>query len=262
MDRFLGWIARLVFLFLYVPIIAVVVYSFNASEVTSRWTGLSFNWYVELVQDRRLMESLRVSLLVGVSAALLATIVGFLSAVGLTRYQFKGRGLFLTAVLIPLVIPEIVLGVALLTLFSTAGMRLGIGTIVLGHLIICLPLTTLILLGAMMTLDRSLPEAAVDLGCTPWQTFTRVLFPLTRTPLLAAFLLSFTTSFGNIVISTFTSGVGSTTTPLRVFSLLKTGITPEINALGAVLILATVLIIAVIGIRELGRIVTASPGSR
>jgi ABC-type spermidine/putrescine transport system permease subunit II len=259
MEKLIAAISKTVLVFLYVPIAAVIVYSFNSSPTSSRWEGLSLNWYFELFSDSALLETLKTSFIVGVTAAALATAIGFLSALGLVRERVRGRQFFLGAVLLPLIIPEIVLGAALLTIFGTTGIKLGILTIVLGHLIITLPLTTLILLGAVNSLDPSLSEAASDLGCTPWQTFSRVLFPLTRSAMIAAFLLSFTTSFSNIVISTFTSGVGSTTMPLRVYSLLKTGITPEINALGALLILLTIVIILVVGLGQMRRILAGTP---
>jgi ABC-type spermidine/putrescine transport system permease subunit II len=254
MERVTGWIAKAALVFLYVPIVAVIVYSFNASTTTSRWSGFSLKWYSEVFTDRALLRTVQTSFTVGVVAAAVATAVGCLTAFGLTRYRVKGRPLFLGAILLPLILPEIVLGAALLTVFSTAELPLGVPTIVLGHIVISLPLTTLILMGAISSLDDSLSEASADLGCTPWQTFVRVLFPLLRSSILAAFLLAFTTSFSNIVISTFTSGVGSTTMPLRIYSLLKTGITPEINALGAMLILATVLLIFAVGLRQMRRI--------
>jgi ABC-type spermidine/putrescine transport system permease subunit II len=261
MDRVTGWIAKAALVFLYIPIAAVVVYSFDASATTSRWTGFSLKWYAEVFSDRALLRTLQTSLTVGVIAAAVATAVGCLTAFGLTRYRGKGRIFFLGAILLPLVLPEIVLGAALLTVFSTVHLPFGIPTLVLGHIVISLPLTTLILMGAISALDTSLPEASADLGCTPWQTFTLVLFPLLRSSILAAFLLAFTTSFSNIVISTFTNGVGSTTMPLRIYSLLKTGITPEINALGSMLILATVLIIFAIGLRQMRRILVGHESS-
>lgn len=258
MDRVVGWIAKFIFVFLYVPIVAVIVYSFNASSSARAWDGFSLRWYIELFQDRDLMQGLQVSLTVGLITGLVATAIGFLTALGLTRYRVKGRIVFLGAVLLPLILPEIVLGAALLTVFSSVQLPLGIPTIVLGHIVISLPLTTLILMGALSTLDPSLPEAAADLGCTPWTTFTRVLFPLMRSSILAAFLLTFTTSFSNIVISTFTSGVGSTTLPLRIYSMLKTGITPEINALGTILIVATIAIIFAVGIAQMRKILVGA----
>ncbi|GAA3617816.1 ABC transporter permease subunit [Kineosporia mesophila] len=254
MDRVVAWFCRLVFVFLYVPIVAVVVYSFNASEVSYRFTGLTTHWYSDLFHDDRLLATLRTSIVVGVLAALVATAIGFLTAFSLARFQVKGRAFFLGAILIPLIVPEIVIGVSLLEVFSSIGMQTGILTLVLGHIVITLPLATLVQMGAMAALDPSLSEAATDLGATGWITFRRVLFPLLRPSVLAAFLLSFTTSFSNIVISTFTSGVGSTTLPLRIYSSLRTGLTPELNALGTLLVLFTLVVIFLVGVRQMRRI--------
>lgn len=259
MDRVISWIAGAVFVFLYVPIVALIVYSFNASEVSYRFDGVSFRWYVELFQDRMLGDALRTSLVVALVAALAATVIGLLSAYGLVRFRVRGRAVFLGAILIPLIVPEIVLGVSLLTVFSTAGIPNGLVTIILGHIVVTLPLTTLVLMGALSTLDPSLPEAAADLGASPWGAFRRVLFPLLRPSLLAAFLLSFTTSFSNVVISTFTSGVGTTTLPLRIYSTLRTGLTPELNALGTLLVVATLGVILLVGISQMRRILAAPP---
>lgn len=254
MDRLTSWIARLVFVFLYLPIAALIVYSFNSSEVSYRFDGVTFRWYAELFRDQLLLDSLRTSALVGVIAALAATVIGFLTSFALVRFRVKGRAFFVGAILVPLIVPEIVLGVAMLTVFSTAGIPTGLLTLVLGHIVITLPLATLVMMGAMSSLDPSLSEAATDLGASPWVTFRRVLFPLLRPSILAAFLLSFTTSFSNIVISTFTAGVGTTTLPLRIYSTLRTGLTPELNALGTLLVVATLGIILVVGVSQMRRI--------
>ncbi|MCU1403924.1 MAG: transporter permease [Glaciihabitans sp.] len=261
MDRLMAWIARLVFVFLYVPIVGLIVYSFNSADVSYRFDGFSFRWYADLFADTLLLDTLRTSAIVGLAAALLSTAIGFLSALALVRFRVKGRAFFLGAILIPLIVPEIVLGVSLLTVFSTANVPTGLVTLILGHVVITLPLATLVQMGAMSALDPSLSEAATDLGATPWGTFTRVLFPLLRPAILAAFLLSFTTSFSNIVISTFTAGVGTTTLPLRIYSTLRTGLTPELNALGTLLVLFTLAIILVVGVGQMRRILAggASP---
>ncbi|QJU55340.1 ABC transporter permease [Herbiconiux sp. KACC 21604] len=254
MDRLTSWIARLVFVFLYLPIAALIVYSFNSSEVSYRFDGFTFRWYAELFRDQLLLDSLRTSALVGLIAALAATGIGFLTSFALVRFRVKGRAFFVGAILIPLIVPEIVLGVAMLTVFSTASIPTGLLTLVLGHIVITLPLATLVMMGAMSSLDPSLSEAATDLGASPWVTFRRVLFPLLRPSILAAFLLSFTTSFSNIVISTFTAGVGTTTLPLRIYSTLRTGLTPELNALGTLLVVATLGIILLVGVSQMRRI--------
>lgn len=258
MDKIVNGIARGVFIFLYIPIAAVVIYSFNAAGTNTRFEGLTLQWYIDLFADAQLMQTLRTSAIVGVLAATAATIVGIMFAIGFSRYRGKRKGVFLGLIAIPIIVPEIVLGVALLSVFSAGGISLSILTLVLGHLIVALPLATLVLLSSATMLDPSLPEAATDLGCTPWQTFVRVYFPLLRPAVVAAWLLSFTTSFSNIVMSTFLSGVGSTTLPLRIYSSLKTGLTPSINALGALLILLTLVIVLTVGLTQMRRILVES----
>lgn len=252
-HRLSTWTGRGVLVFLYVPIAAVVVYSLNASDVSYRWDGVGLDWYRVLLADTALLESLRTSLVVGVLSASLATAVGLPAALGLARPDLPGRRALLGAMAVPLLVPEIVLGVALLSLFSQLDVATGLTTLVLGHVVITLPMATLVMLGAATSLDPGLSDAAADLGCTPLRTFTRVLLPLLAPAVGAAWLLAFTTSFGNIVMSTFTNGVGSTTLPLRVYSLLKTGITPEINALGTVLVLATAVLLTLVGAGQVRR---------
>ncbi|GAA1786182.1 ABC transporter permease [Leucobacter iarius] len=258
MDRIVNGIARAVFIFLYLPIAAVIIYSFNAAGTNTRFDGLTLQWYVDLFQDGALMQTLRTSAIVAVITATVASAIGIMFALGMARYRGRGKGALLALIALPLIVPEIVLGVALLSVFSSAKVPLGIATLVLGHLVVSLPLATLVLMSSAAMLDPSLPEAATDLGCTPWQTFTRVYFPLLRPAVVAAWLLSFTTSFSNIVMSTFLSGVGSTTLPLKIYSSLKTGLTPSINALGALLILLTLVIVLLVGVTQMRRILVDS----
>ncbi|WP_322620278.1 ABC transporter permease [Streptomyces acidicola] len=253
-DRATGWLARAVIVFLYVPIVVVVVLSFNGSDVTYKWAGFSTRWYGVLADDTDLLSALRISAEVGVASATLATAGGLLAAMGMARLGRRFRVAFSGGLFLPLVIPEIVLGVALLAVFGTLRADLGLTTLVLGHLVVTLPYAALIVLGAHGALDPALDEAAADLGCNAWQGFRRVTLPLLRQALVAAWLLCFTISFGNIVMSTFTSGVGTTTLPLRVYSLLKGGLTPEINALGTLLVLFTFLIVLGAGLRQMRRI--------
>lgn len=258
MDRIVNGIARGVFVFLYVPIAAVIIYSFNAAGTSTRFEGFTLQWYADLFQDGALMQTLRTSAVVAVLTATVATVIGIMFALGMSRYRGSGKGGLLALIALPLIVPEIVLGVALLSVFSAVKVPLGITTLVLGHLIVSLPLATLVLMSSAAMLDPSLPEAATDLGCTPWQTFTRVYLPLLRPAVVAAWLLSFTTSFSNIVMSTFLSGVGSTTLPLKIYSSLKTGLTPSINALGALLILLTLVIVLAVGVTQMRRILVDS----
>lgn len=262
MRKVIGTAAIVMIAFLYVPIVAVVAYSFNASPVSYRWDGLTLDWYVELLQDEPLLATLRTSLLLGVLAGAVATAIGFLSAYALHRFPIRGKGVLLAAVAIPLVIPEIVIGVALLRTFSTVGLQNGLLTLVLGHIVIALPMATFVLLGAMRSLDPSVHEAAADLGAGALGTFWRVTLPILRPAILAAFLLSFTTSFSNIVISTFTAGVGTTTLPIRIYSSVRTGLTPELNALGSLMVVLTLVVILVVGVGQMRRILAGSvPGS-
>ena len=251
MTKVINWVSRLTIVFLYIPIAAVIFYSFNSSRSSHRFTGLTLDWYSVLIHDQPLLDALRNSLIVATLTATLATLIGFLSALALNAYRIRWGKAFLAATLIPLVVPEIVLGVALLTLFSRLHLTFGYGTLVLGNLIITLPVTSLIAFGGFASLDPSLAEASRDLGCTLWGSIRRVYAPILKMTLLAAWLLAFTLTFCNIVMSTFLSGVGTTTLPLRVFSLLKTGLTPEINALGAILIGMTVLVVLGVGVRQM-----------
>lgn len=263
MDSVTAWLARAVIVFLYVPIVVVVVLSFNDSEITYKWTGFGTRWYGELAHDTELLAALRTSAVVGALSATLATASGLLAVMGLARLRPRWRGALSGTLFLPLVIPEIVLGVALLGVFGALGAELGTATLVAGHLVVTLPYAALILFGAHRALDPSLAEAAADLGCNPWGVFGRITLPLLRPALVAAWLLCFTISFGNIVMSTFTNGVGGTTLPLRVYSLLKGGLTPEINALGTLLVLFTFLIILVVGLRQMRQILVGGPrGSR
>ncbi|WP_229758693.1 ABC transporter permease [Peterkaempfera bronchialis] len=254
MDRVTAWLARGLIGFLYVPIAVVVVLSFNSSDITYRWTGFSTRWYGELLHDSELLATLQTSAVVAVVSATLAVAAGLLAVVALPSFGPKVRALLSGGLFLPLVIPEIVLGVAMLSVFAKLHITLSVTTLVLGHLVVILPYAALILLGAHGALDPSLEEAAADLGCGRVRTFFKVTLPLMRQALMAAWLLCFTISFGDIVMSTFTNGVGSTTLPLRVYSLLKGGLTPEINALGTLLILFTFLIILGVGLRQMRQI--------
>lgn len=251
LARFTPAVTILAYLFLFVPIAVLIVYSFNASRSTVVWTGFTLDWYREVLADRSLQRALWVSALVAGASALLSTAIGALTALVLARRTFRGRDAFSTLVLTPLVLPEIVLAVGLLVLVASAGIPLGYLTLIAGHTLIAVPFTTLIIRAAASALDRRLEEAAADLGADPRQTFVRVTLPLLLPAIVTAFLLAATLSFDNFVMSTFTAGVGTTTLPLRIYSMLKTGITPEINALGTLLVAANVLVVVAVAGRHL-----------
>ncbi|MDR6288642.1 MULTISPECIES: ABC transporter permease [Inquilinus] len=251
LSRFTPTVTIAAYLFLFVPIAVLIVYSFNASRSTVVWTGFTLDWYREVLADRSLQRALWVSAVVAGASALLSTVIGTLTALVLARRTFRGRDGFSTLVLAPLVLPEIVLAVGFLVLMAAAGIPLGYFTLIAGHTLIAVPFTTLIVRAAAAALDRRLEEAAADLGADGRQTFFRVTLPLLLPAIVTAFLLAATLSFDNFVMSTFTSGVGTTTLPLRIYSMLKTGITPEINALGTLLVAANILVVVAVAGRHL-----------
>lgn len=241
-----GWVTLLTYLFMLLPILVLVVFAFNAGKSTVVWTGFSLRWFEKVVGNRNILAALQVSLIVAVASAALSTAIGALAAVAITRRSFPGRDLLGAALAAPLVLPEIVLGVALLVFMSFAGVTLGYGTMIAGHVLVSIPFATLIVRAAAASLDPRLENAAADLGANPWQSFRMVTLPQLMPAIFTAFILSATLSFDNLVMSTFTSGVGTTSLPLRIYSMLKLGITPEINALGALMVLANVSVLLLV----------------
>jgi len=228
------------------PIVVMMVYSFYVGSSTVVWSGFSFKWFVEVWNDRNIARAVHGSLLIAVSSALISTIIVTLAAVALTRRKFRGRETLGAVLAAPLVLPEIVLGVALLVFMSFVKIRLGYGTMIIGHVLVSVPFVTLIVRAAASSLDPKLESAAADLGANEWRTFRYVTFPQLKPSIYTAFLLAATFSFDNLVMSTFTAGVGNTTLPLRIYSMLKLGITPEINALGTIMVVANVLILLLV----------------
>ena len=245
----------LTYIFLFAPMFILVFYSFNAGRSTTVWKSFSLDWYGVLFNDRYVFHALKNSLIVAVSAASISTLVGTLTALTLVRRKFWGQATFSTLMLSPLVLPEIVLGVAFLVFMVFLNIRLGFGTLIIGHTVLALPYATLIVRAAASGLDISLEQAAADLGANEVRVFRYITLPLLIPGILGAFLLTFTISFDNFVISLFASGVGTTTLPLQIFSMLKGGITPEINALGTVLIMFNLLMIVTVGGKHMLRLI-------
>jgi len=246
LPRLAGAITFAAYVFLFAPIAVLIVYSFNESKSTVVWSGFTLDWYGELLTDTGLKRALRVSLVVAGASAVISTVIGTLTALAIVRRSFPGRNLLSTLMLAPLVLPEIVIAVAFLVFMVLAGVRLGYFTLIVGHVLVSVPFTTLIVRAAAASLDRRLEEAAADLGANELQVFLRVTIPLLLPAIFTAFLLAATLSFGNFIMSIFASGVGTTTLPLRIYSMLKIALTPKINALGTLMVLATVLIIVVV----------------
>ncbi|TCM65741.1 ABC transporter permease [Rhizobium sp. BK068] len=220
-------------LFLYVPILVLVVLSFNASGLPTAWGGFTFKWYVKLAGDQNIIRPLINTLIVGGTTAVLSTVIGTMLALGVEKMRSSALldGLLLT----PMVIPDIVLAIALLSFFVAINMSLGLHTIVISHVVFCIAFVTAVVRARLDGFDHSLLEASTDLGADRFTTFRRITFPLIMPGIIAGTLLSFTLSFDEYMIASFTAGAssGSETLPMHIYSMLRFGIKPDINALAA-----------------------------
>ncbi len=237
-----GWLAA-GYLFLFVPIIALVVYSFNASPVPNTWSGFSFKWYVALAKDQELKDGLWLSLRIAVFTATGSVVLGTMAAFALVKYRrFRGRTLFSGMVNAPLVMPEVIIGLSLLLMLVTMQRAVGfpergVLTIWFGHLLVGMAYATVMVQARLQDLNPQLEEAAMDLGARPAQVFTLVTLPMISQSLMSAWLLTFTLSLDDVVLSAFLSGPGSTTMPLVIFSRARLGLNPSVNAIAAVTVL-------------------------
>ena len=223
--------------FLYAPIALLVAYSFNASRLVTVWGGFSTRWYAALLNDGAMLDAIGVSLRVGLVSASLATLLGLLAAVALSRGgRFAGRPLFAGMIYAPLVLPEVVLGLSLLLLFVALGLPRGIWSVTLSHATVTLCYAAVVIQARLADVDPSLEEAAQDLGCPPATAFVKVTLPLVAPAVTAAWMLAFTLSLDDLVIASFTSGPGATTLPMRLYSQVRLGVNPEINAVSTLLI--------------------------
>ena len=242
-DRALLLFTGFVYLFLYAPIFVLVFFSFNSSRNTQTWTGFSFKWYGALLQDQSVLKAFYTSLIVGVSSTVIATAIGTFTALALVRYNFRGKGFTDSVVYAATVMPEIVVGVSLLVFFVAASIPLGITTIIIAHVAFNISFVTIVVRARLSGMDQSIEEAAQDLGANPVNTFLRVTLPLILPGVMAGALLAFTLSFDDFVITFFVAGVGSSTLPLKIYSMIKFGVSPVINALSTVILVATVVFI-------------------
>jgi putrescine transport system permease protein len=235
------------FAFLYVPILLLVLYSFNASQLVTVWGGFSTRWYGALFRNEALLDATWVTIRIAFLTACVATVLGTLAAVALVRYgRFRGRTLFTGLVYAPMVMPEVITGLALLLLFVSIGLDRGFWTVTLAHITFTMCFVTVVVQSRLVTFDRSLEEAALDLGATPLRAFLTVTLPLIAPAVGAGFLLAFTLSLDDLVIASFTSGPGATTLPMRIYSQVRLGVTPEINAASTLLIgIVTIGVVAV-----------------
>ena len=236
----LGLATLLVYLFLYAPIVVLVIFSFNRSRLSGRWLGFTGEWYASLGTNEQIFQSLLNSLVVGLVVTLVCVVFGTLAALVFARARLRARSLLEALVYLPLLIPEIVIAVALVIFFSLLGLGLSLTTVILAHTTFCISYVIIVVGARLAGMDRSIEEAALDLGANEWTTFFRVTLPMAAPGILSAALLVFTASFDDYLITSFVAGVRSTTLPLQIYSMLKRGITPEINAVSTVILAATV----------------------
>lgn len=247
-----GWLAA-GYAFLYLPIVALVIYSFNDSPVANQWRGFTLQWYVRLADDDELLAGLRLSLVLALATATAAVVLGTLAAFTLVRFRrFFGRTLFSGMVNAPLVMPEVIVGISLLLMlvavqrataaaFGVGFPERGLATMWIGHTLLGMAYASVVVQARLQNLNPQLEEAAMDLGARPWQVFHLVTLPMIAQSLLSAWLLTFTLSLDDVVLSAFLSGPGSTTMPLVIFSRARLGLNPSVNAVATL----TVLVVAI-----------------
>ncbi len=245
-PRFDATVLTLGFAFLYIPIIILIVYSFNASRLVTVWGGFSLHWYSAMWSNQGLMDAAWVTARVGVLSATLGTILGTLAALALTRFsRFPGRMAFSGMIYAPLVMPEVITGLSLLLLFVAMGVDRGFWTVTIAHTTFTMCYVAIVVQSRLLTFDRSLEEAALDLGCPPVKTFFKITLPLIFPAVIAGWMLAFTLSLDDLVIASFNTGPGATTLPIKIYSQVRLGVTPEINAICTILIgLVTIGVIA------------------
>lgn len=234
--------AWLVYGFIYAPILILIVFSFNQERINAVWTGFTVDWYLKLFTDGEILSALMNSLIIGIPSTLIATVLGTLAALGMHRTRFRGKQLFESILYLPIVIPEIVMAVSLLTFYVWIQLHLGTVSVILAHVTFNISFVFVIVAARLADMDDRLEDAARDLGATGWQTFRHVTFPLISPGVIAGALLAFTISWDDFLIAFFTAGVGSTTLPMKVYSMIKFGVSPEINAVSTIMILFTMIL--------------------
>jgi spermidine/putrescine transport system permease protein len=254
-DRLLAVNAAVVYIFLYAPIVVLIIFSFNDNSNVSIWTEASFRWYGEIFKNEAVMTALRNSLIVAFFATIVATTVGTALAISLERYRYRGRGTLDGLAYLPIIIPDVTMAVMLLIFFFQAfgiidnifGIRMSTGllTITLAHVAFCISFVAIVVRARLAQLDDSLEEAAADLYASRWQAFRRVTLPLIAPGVAGGALLALTLSLDDVVVTQFVSGAGSTTLPVYVFGLVRRGITPLINAVSVMMLVASMILVGI-----------------
>lgn len=235
----------LVMVITYLPIIMVVIFSFNDSKLTVGWDGFTFAWYEKLFHDAALMEALRNSLFLGVVSCAVAAVIGTLGAIGMARVNYKSKGMIEYLSTIPIMVPEIILGMVFMAFFSLLHLPFGMVTLVIAHVAFSIPYVFMMVKARLVGIDKSLEEAARDLGASPARIFRDITLPLIMPAVASGCLLAFAMSFDDVVISIFVNGPKLSTLPIKIYTQIKTGVTPEVNAL-CTIILAVVILVMVI----------------
>ncbi|HBE18832.1 MAG TPA: spermidine/putrescine ABC transporter permease PotC [Cyanobacteria bacterium UBA11149] len=234
-----GIFSALMFFYMYLPILVLTFYSVNQSAYSTEWQGFTWKWYTRLFQDSRILQALQNSLTVAIVAVAISAVIGTLMAVGLARYQFPGKTIYRGISYLPLIIPDIAIAVATLVFLAVIGTSLSLWTIIAAHVVFCLSYIAFVVSSRISSLNPHLEEAALDLGATPFQAFVKVLLPELMPAIIAGCLISFVLSMDDFLIASFTSGTGSNTLPMEIFSRIRMGVRPDINALSVMLILGS-----------------------
>ncbi len=230
-------------LIMYVPIILVIIYSFNDSKISSVWGGFSLKWYEELFKDEQMFVALKNSLVLAFCSSFAAAIIGTLGAVGFTKVQTKTKTPIEYLTMLPIMIPEIILAMVFLVFFSLLGLPFGMTTLIIAHTTFCIPYIYMLVKARLVGMDKSLTEAAKNLGASEIKAFFDITLPLLFPAILSGMLLSFAMSFDDVIISLFVTGVNVNTLPIKVYTQLRTGVTPEINALCTLMLAATIILV-------------------
>lgn len=241
-SKFANFYLGLIFVLMYVPIVVVVIFSFNESKLPVAFTGFSLKWYQQLFANEDMLEALVNSLVLGVLSCALSAVIGTLGAVGLSRIHWKTKGAMEYISILPLMIPEIILGMVLMAFFYMLGLPFGMLTLLIGHTVFCVPYILMEVKARLVGMDPALEEAARDLGAGEFRTFWDITLPLIMPAVISGSLLAFAMSMDDVVISIFVNGPRLSTLPIKVYTQLKTGVTPEINALCTVMLAVTLLV--------------------
>jgi spermidine/putrescine transport system permease protein len=241
----LNWLAISMFIFLYLPIIILIIFSFNENKATSIWTGFSLVWYQALFKDQAVLEALKVTLWVAFWSTLISTVIGTLTAIAMERFKFAGKVAYDAVLYLPIIIPDIVMALSTLLFFVIMGIPLSRYTVLIAHVAFNISFVAIIVRARLADMDNVLEEAAADLGANEWQTFRRITLPLLMPGILSGALLAFTLSLDDFVITFFVSGPGATTLPVRVYSMIRFGLTPEVNAVSTLMFVGSTLLVVV-----------------